>query len=325
MKILLFILLAYTLHAEILQVKQLFNYKTVTVEKKEVSSARVYYGKTVVDESRVRDISLRFDAFVTKLFGDESYKYIKKGDPLFRLYSKEVVSLLEELALSRNISGNAAANARRKLKLLGLEELTGAEKSTGTFLYPSPSEGYIISKTVNEGSFAKRGKRLMQIVDFSSLWVIADIYQRDMGDIRPGQLAEIKVEGFPPVEGRVAFLYPKVDIASQTVPVKIVLSENKRLFPGLFAKVKLFSEKKTQLILPKTAVLQKGEKQYVFIPEGEGTFTPREITAKRFDSHTFSILSGLEEGERVVDKALFLLDSDALTNGLYETEEDDDW
>ncbi len=325
MKLLMILLLGYTLHAEILQVRQLFNYKTATVTKRTLHAVKTYYGKTAVDETKVYDVTLRFDAFVTKLYADETYQKVRKGQPLFRLYSREVVSLLEELKLSRTLSRRAAANTRRKLRLLGLGNLADGKRSD-TFDYAAPAEGYILSRSIQAGSFAGRGRRLMQIADFSTLWVIADIYQRDLPFVHNGTKAKIEVEGFPAVEGSVEKIYPKVDPATQTVPVRIVLHDNRRLFPGLFAKIRLLAATRTGLVLPKTAVIEKGGKQYVFLPEGEGRFAPKAIVAKRFNSHEYLILSGLKEGEKVADKALFLLDSDALTNGLYsDADEDEDW
>ncbi|RUM65751.1 MAG: cation transporter [Sulfurospirillum sp.] len=315
-----------TLQAEILQVRQLFNFKTVTVEKRVSAETKTYYGKTAVDESRVRDVALRFDAFVTRLYADKKFMKVQKGDPLFRLYAKEVVSLTEELAISAKLSASALRNARRKLRLLGVPRLAAQKKAVESFDYFAPSDGYIISKKINEGSFAKRGERLMQLADFSRLWVIADVYQKDIAVLHEGMPAKIKVEGYPEVKGRVGFLYPTVDTAKETVPVRIVIDKNDKLFPGLFARVKIALRQKEQLILPKTALLQKGDKLYVFVPEGAGTFSPRQIKARRIDSRHFAVLEGLKEGDKVVDKALFLLDSDALTNGLYESdEEDEDW
>jgi len=326
MKLLVILFLTLSLNAEILQVKQLFNFKTVTVQKRLASVTRSYYGKTAVDESRMQDVTLRFDAFVTKLYADKRFMKVKKGDPLFRLYAKEVVSLTEELAIASKLSKNAVKNAQRKLRLLGLPQLAKSRKAVETFDFYAPADGYIVSKSVNSGSFAKKGAQLMQIADYSKLWVLADVYQGDIGLLHEGMKARISIEGYPTAEGIVTYIYPKVDAKTQTVPVRIVIDKNQRLFPGLFAKVKLLISQKEQLVLPKSAIVEKGGKQYVFLPEGDGTFSPREIKAKHIDSRYFTVKEGVSEGEKVVDKALFLLDSDALTNGLYESdEEDEDW
>lgn len=324
MKFLILIFLAFTLEAKILEVKQLFNFSTIEVKKEKFPQSHIYYGKTAVDESRVFDISLRFDAFVTKLTADKSYMKVKKGDLLFRLYSKEVISILEELKLSKNISKQARKNALLKLKLLNLQGLKDSKSFASDFSYFSPKSGYIISKDIHEGSFVKRGQKIMQIADFSTMWVLANIYQKDASVIKKGMHAEVKIDGFNSVSAKVDFIYPKINNKDQTIPVRIVIDNNTKLFPGLFAKIKITTNSQSQLILPKTAIIQKGDKSYVFIPQSDGSFNPKEIQAKQISSKYFAITQGLSEGDKVVQKALFLLDSDALTNGLYD-EEDDDW
>ncbi len=318
--------LTLTLHAQIPQLRQQFNFTTVTVEKRSAAVVKKYYGKTVPDERRIHDVTLRFDAFVTELFADTRYRQVKKGEPLLRLYSKEVLALAEELVLSRRLSASAARNAARKLRLLGLEHLTKIKKVPETFSYFSPAEGYIVSKEVNRGSFAPKGKVLFQIADFSTIWVIADIYQRDIAQIHEGMRAKVSIEGYPDAVGKISYIYPRVDPKSRTIPVCIELKNESNLFPGLFATVRIESTPGERLLLPKTAIVRKGEKYYVFIPEGEGEFTPREVKAYRFDSIYYAVTEGVEVGEKVADKALFLLDSDALTNGLYESDaEDEEW
>ncbi len=325
MKTVILLLIAVTLNAKILEVKQLFNFKSVTVKKELLQKSRTYYGKTAVDESRVKEISLRFDAFVTKLYADKSYTYIKKNEPLFRLYSKEVLSLTQELSVSKNLSKAAVKRAVYKLRLLELENLSKTSKMLYDFDFFSPYEGVIIQKNVLEGSFAKSGKTLFQVADFSTLWVIAEVYQKDIPLIKKGMNAKVVIEGFGAFDAKVDFIYPKVDPKSQSVAVRLVIKNDKNIFPGLFAKIEIVFDKKERLVLPKSAVLQKGDKSYVFIPQSEGSFIPKEISAQKIDSNYFEITDGLKEGDKVIDKALFMLDSDALTNALYESDEDEDW
>ena len=324
---LLALLVAFSvMDAEILQVKQLFNFKTVPVRKEVRAVSHTYYARTAVDERRVRTVSLRFSGFVSRLYADSRYRFVHQGEPLFRIYSDAVSDAVEELRLGRRFSKETRRNAFLKLKLLGVSYLAkGGMDGNYTFDFRSPFSGYIIEKKIDEGSFVPKGKTVLKIADFSELWVIADIYQKDRRVIRPGMDAQIEVEGFGRFKGRVDMLYPTVDPKTQTIPLRIVLQNDAGLFPGLFAKVTLFEKAKTRLVLPRTAVLKKDTKQYVFIPQPDGTFLPRAITAKRIDAQRYEIVSGLSEGEKVADKVLFLLDSDALTNALYDTDEDEDW
>ncbi len=325
MKTVIFLFIAISLNAKILEVKQLFNFKTVSVKKEVVQKSRAYYGKTAIDEQKIKEISLRFDAFVTKLYADKSYLYIKRGEPLFRLYSKEALSLIEEFKISKKISQTALKRARFKLRLLDLKNLNKLSKTVYDFDFISPYEGYIIEKNVFEGGFAKRGKILFKIADFSSLWVIAEVYQSDLNLLKEGMYANVFIDGFGKIDAKVDFIYPKADPKTKTIQVRLVIDNKKNIFPGLFAKIELIYDKKERLILPKSAILQKGDKSFVFIPQSDGLFIPKEISANQINSTLFEIKEGLNEGDKVVDKALFLLDSDALTNALYESEEDEDW
>ncbi len=312
--------------AEILRVKQLFNFTTVTVRKEVRAVSHTYYARTAVDERRVKAVALRFSGFISKLYVDSKYRLVRKGEPLFRIYSRSVSDAVEELRLGRHFSKETRRNAFLKLKLLGVSYLTkGGMDGNYTFDFRSPFSGYIVDKKIDEGSFVPKGKTVLKIADYSTLWVIADVYQRDRRFIRSGMDAQIDVEGFGRFKGRVEMLYPTVDPKTQTIPLRIVVQNSAGLFPGLFAKVTLSEKAKTRLVLPRTAVLEKDAKQYVFIPQPDGTFIPRAIAARRIDAKRYEILSGLSEGEKVADKVLFLLDSDALTNALYDSDEDEDW
>lgn len=324
--ILALILMFSVADADILRVKQLFNFKTVSVRQEVRAVSHTYYARTAVDERRVREVALRFSGYVSKLYADSRYRFVRKGEPLFRIYSETVSDAAEELRLGRRFSKETRQNAFLKLKLLGVSYLSkGGMDGNFTFDFLSPFSGYIVEKKIDEGSFVPKGKTALKIADYSTLWVIADVYQRDRRFIRNGMDAQIEVEGFGTFKGRVDMLYPTVDSKTQTIPLRIVLQNDAGLFPGLFAKVTLSDKAKTRLVLPRTAVLEKAAKQYVFIPQPDGTFLPRAITAKRIDAQRYEIVSGLSEGEKVADKVLFLLDSDALTNALYDTDEDEDW
>jgi Cu(I)/Ag(I) efflux system membrane fusion protein len=326
MKILWLLLLAFTLEAKILEVKQLFNLQKVSVKKISIEDTKIFYGKTEIDESRIKDVTLRFDAFINKLFVDKEYQYIKKSQPLFNIYSKEAISTHHEFIISKSISKAAKIDAVRKLKLLGLSELTKTSRAIYDFNFKSPYSGYVIEKNINDGGFIKKGKTLLKIADFSKLWVIAKVYQKDITFIEKGMKATINIDGFEPTMGKIDFIYPTLEKKDKTIKVRIILDNpNLTYFPNLFAKIEFKKTKREILALPKSAVLQKAGKYYVFVPVGDAEFEPKEIKAKRLNSDIFEIQSGLNEKQIVIDKALFMLDSDALTNSLYDNLEDEDW
>ncbi len=328
-------LLAFTLDAKIIEVSQLFNKKIISVKEQSISFKKSFYADTTTDESRIVDIVTRYDGFIDKLYADKTLKFVEKGSPLFKIYSDDVISVQMELLLAKKLQNRNSPlyrSAYSKLVAFGLGKKTlraikNSPKKIENFTIYSPVSGYIMQKNINNGSFVKRGKLLLQIVDLSKLWIIVKVYQKDLDFINNGMQAKIEIDGVETkLTGIVDFIYPKLDNKTKSVDVRIVL-DNKELkvYPNMFAKVDFLKPPKSMLTLPKSAVLNKGDKYFVFKPINKKEFEPIEITAKRIDSKKYEIISGLQKGDEVIDKVLFMLDSDAVTNGLYDSEEDEDW
>lgn len=332
MKILILLLTFFlSLHAKIIEVDQLFNKTYADVSEKSISFNKTFYAKTMLDESKVVDINTRFDGFIEKLYANKSYMYVDKNKPLLSLYSDEVVSAIQELNLAKKLGKNHAIykSAYNKLISLGLHVnalskiLNDTKEEINVDIY-SPISGYIVQKSLNEKSFIKKGALLFQVADLSKLWVIAKIYQQDIDFISEGMSAKVSIDGKEGmIHGVVDYIYPNINEKDQSIDVRIVLDNPKlNLFPNMFAKVDLYRPVQKMLTLPRSAVLTKGQKHYVFKPLSDREFEPVLIEAKRIDAQTFQILEGLEVGERVIDKVMFMLDSDAITNGLYDSDEE---
>jgi len=329
------VMLALALDAKIIEVNQLFNKKIVSVKEQNISIKKTFYANTVMDESKVVDIVTRYDGFIDKLYADKTLMYIDKNSPLFKIYSDDVISAQMELLLAKKIQSRNSSlykSAYNKLVAFGLSNKTlrsikNSSKKIKNFDVYSPVSGFIMQKNINEKGFVKKGKLLFQIVDLSELWVIVKVYQKDLNFIQEGMDATIKIDGVDKkIKGKVDFIYPKIDNKTKTIDVRVII-ENKeqKLFPNMFAKVDFSKPPKTLLTLPRSAVLTKGDKHFVFKPIDEKEFEPVSVAAKRIDSRKFEIISGLKEGDKVIDKVLFMLDSDAVTNGLYDSDEDEDW
>jgi len=317
----LFLVLFSFIDAKVLEVKQLFNKKIVKVVKKEVGITKKLYASTKIDESRVYDLTLRFSGFVEKLYANKSFLEVKKGDELFSIYSDAISNIYEELKISKNPI--IKKSLQKKLKLLGVNSQIKDDYTVSVF---SPYNGYIIEKKINQGSFLKSGQVALKIADFSTIWVIAKAYQSDIGKFKVGDEVVVKVDSVGRFKAKIDYIYPTLNPKTKTFDVRVVLqNKNKRVIPNLFATVFVLTKKKTMLTLPKSAVLTKGEKRYVFVPLKNGEFEPKEVKARRIDSKTYEILSGVKEGDRVIDDALFMLDSDAITNALYDNDDDEDW
>lgn len=332
MKILILLLTFFlSLQAKIIEVDQLFNKTYADVSEKSISFNKTFYAKTMLDESKVVDINTRFDGFIEKLYANKSYMYVDKNKPLLSLYSDEVVSAIQELKLAKKLGKNHAIykSAYNKLISLGLHVnalskiLNDTKEEINVDIY-SPISGYIVQKSLNEKSFIKKGALLFQVADLSKLWVIAKIYQQDIDFISEGMSAKVSIDGKEGmIHGVVDYIYPNINEKDQSIDVRIVLDNPKlNLFPNMFAKVDLYRPVQKMLTLPRSAVLTKGQKHYVFKPLSDREFEPVLIEAKRIDAQTFQILEGLEVGERVIDKVMFMLDSDAITNGLYDSDEE---
>lgn len=318
------------LNAQILEVEQLFNRKTTKVQKEEIGISKSFYGQMSVDETKVYDVVTRFDGFVTKLYADEQYKFVKNGEPLFTLYSDEINSISGELQIAKRFNQNLVNSNIEKLKSMGLNTKTINEivtsKNKDEITIYSPTNSIIFKKNINNGSFIKKGNLLLQLASLDELWFIASVYQKDLNFINKGQSAKIFVDGLDEaIDSTVDFIYPIINKDTKTVDVRFIVSNKEmKLLPNMFAKVQIKQTQKEMLSLPKSAVLSKGDKYFVFQFLSKTEFEPIEIKAKRIASNKYEILDGLEEGQEVIDNALFLLDSDAVTNGLYSSD-DDNW
>ncbi len=325
-KILGIIVFCSLLFSNEITVEQLFNIKLVEVKKLQISESSRYYGYVVQNEKNIYDHNIRFSGFVERIYADETYLNIKEGDRLFDIYSNEIITaqseLLNAIAFKQDRAKKAAVE---RLILLGVEKSTIEEiekKRVVKELIPvyAKNSGIIYKKNINKGSFLKAGETAYEIVDIRKLWVEAKIYQNDLGSIKEGMSTRLFFDGVDEsYSSKIDKILPSVDLNEKSVNIRIEVENSKlELFPGMFAKVDIIKDNREMLVLPKSAVLIKDDIFVVFKKsEYEGEYDPIEIEARKIDSHNYEVISGLEEGEEVADKALFMLDSDAQINGLY--------
>ncbi|KAB7887750.1 HlyD family efflux transporter periplasmic adaptor subunit [Poseidonibacter ostreae] len=326
------ILTISVMNAKIIEVEQLFNKKTTLVKEEKIGITKSFYGKTKIDESNVVDIVTRFDGFITKLNANKNFMYVKKGEPLFSIYSDDILSIQKEIQVARSINKNLYRSSLEKLKVLDLakEEINKIKKNKSSIdgiKILSPINSIVIKKNINNKSAVKKGKLLLQLADINKLWFIAQVYQKDLTFIKNDMSAYIYIDGLTQaIKSKVDFIYPMVNEKTKTIDVRFIIdNKDLNLYPNMFASVKIKSLNKTILTLPKTAVLTKGSNHYVFKPISNREFEPIKVEAKRISSNKYEISDGLEKGDKVINNALFLLDSDAITNALYNSDSDDDW
>ena len=318
------------LNAQIIEAKQLFNKKVVKVKKEEVNITKSYYGITKIDESSLVDIVSRFDGYITKLYANKTYMTIKKDAPLYSIYSQEIQSIQGELEIAKEFNKNIYNSSLQKLDNLAItkkeqEKIKNRKIDSNGILITSPVNGILIEKNINNSSSVKKAEMLLQIASLDKIWFIASIYQNELAYIKKDMIASINIDGInKSINTKIDFIYPIFDDKTKTVDVRFIVdNQDYELVPSMFGKVNIEVSKDVKLTLPKTAVLKKSDSYYVFKPLDDGNFEALKIDAKRITSNKYEILGGLNENDEVINNALFLLDSDAQTNALYESDNEE--
>jgi membrane fusion protein, copper/silver efflux system len=312
--------------------QQLIGLKLVAVSHGTVGGAWRTVGRVAVDETRVRHINLKVPTFVEQIFVDFIGKAVKKGEPLFSVYSPELFSAQEELLLAlrtqKTLSRSATmtgegdalvAAARRKLELWDVPdteiqriEQTGTAMKSITFY--SPISGVVTKKDVVEGMKLEAGAMPYEIVDLSQVWVFAEVYESELRHVKVGMAATMTLKAFPNREfkGKVSFLDPLLDPLTRTVKVRLVFpNPTGELRPEMFGEVTLQGAVREGLRIPVDAVIESGTKSIVFVSLGEGKFQPRQVETGDRDGTNVEVLSGLDDADQVVTRANFLIDSES--------------
>jgi len=325
------LLISGFLQAEILDAKQLFNKSTIKVVKEEVSFDKSFYGITKIDESSITDIVSRFDGYITKLNANKKYMSIKKDEPLYSIYSQDIQSIQNELQVAKNFNQNIYQTTSARLENLAIskaeqQKIKDGKVDSNGIVVTSPMNAIVLEKNINQSSAVNKGVMLLQLASVDKIWFIASVYQSDLEYIKKDRDAKISIDGLnEKMLAKVDFIYPIFDEKTKTVDVRFVLdNKDLKLVPSMFGKVDINIKKDVMLTLPKTAVLKKANDYYAFKPLANGEFKPVKIEAKRVSSNKYEILGGLEQNDEVINNALFLLDSDATTNALYKSD-DENW
>ncbi len=314
--------------------RQLIGLRTATAERRSLARTIRAVGLVRYDETRLADVNVKLDGWIRDLFVDATGRFVRQGDPLFTLYSPELLATQSEYVLAlksrdqlrqsqiadaREQAERLVEAARRRLDLWDLPadqvarlEATREPQTTMTFM--SEVTGYVIEKRVLKGMRIMPGESLYKIADLSVVWVEADVYEREIGLIARGQQARVTLDAYPgeTFRARVVYIYPYVDEASRTVRVRFELANARgRLKPGMYANVELSLPLGASVVVPVNALVDSGRRQIVFVSRGDGHFEPREVkVGQRFDQFV-QILDGLSAGEEVAASANFFIDADS--------------
>jgi Cu(I)/Ag(I) efflux system membrane fusion protein len=286
-------------------------------------------GAVEVDERLIYAVESRAEGWVEQLRVRAVGEPVKQGQVVAGVYSPELYSAQEELALAAK-SGDAdlVAASRQRLALLGLSagQIAQVEKSGKAqrqALIASPRGGVVTELNVREGQKVMPGMPLMRIADLSRVWVTVEIPESLAGTVSQGRRAEARLTAVPGkvFEGRVDYVYPNLDPVTRTVRARIVF-ENRaaELKPGMYANVAVrgAAGKAATLMIPSEAVIRTGKRNVVIVAEGAGRFRPAEVTLGPEHEGQIVILEGLAEGQSVVTSGQFLLDSEASLRGAYQ-------
>jgi len=286
-------------------------------------------GVVRIDERMVTVVTLRAEGYIEALHVNTTGQNVKAGEPLFRLYSGPLVQAQLEYALAIKAvrathDSNEAAmidGAVKKLRSLGLPEARINEiRANGnvprTIEWPSPANGAVIEKKVLNGQRVMPGDELYRIADLSTIWVIAEVSEQDIGRVTPGNTASVTFRAFPsnPVEGRVTFIYPELKPETRTARVRIeVPNPDGRLRADMYADVVVHAgTNETPVVaVPDSAIIDSGTRQLVLIAKGEGRFEPRPVKIGRRGDGYAEILDGVKKDDEIVTTATFLIDAES--------------
>jgi membrane fusion protein, copper/silver efflux system len=304
------------------------------VEVRELSDEIRAVGNVAVDERRQAYVQTRFSGWITRVFADANYQYVRKGQPLFTIYSPQLVTTEQEYLLARKNSGLLAQStvpgvasgaeslltaARERLQQWDIpsREIQHLEK-TGEVRHDleidSPVSGYITERNALPNLYVQPATRLYTIADLSTVWVYAEVFQSDISQIRRGQPAIVTSDAHPgrTFHGRVDFIYPEVNMATRTAKVRLVFQNpGLKLTPGMFVNVSLQVPLGRRLAIPVSGVFHTGTRNIVFIDHGGGYLAPQDVTLGPRAGDYYSVLKGLKQGEKIVTSANFLLDSES--------------
>ena len=314
--------------------QQLVGVRTAPVERRAVTQPIRAVGTVRYDETRLADVNVKVDGWIEELYVDYTGQFVEVGQPLFTLYSQELLTTQQEYLLAlesrdrlqdspiadaRLYADRLVEAARQRLALWDLspEAVEGLEEGrepSRTMPFRSPATGFVIAKQATQGQHVSAGESLYTVADLSEVWVEADLYEEELSLVSVGAQATVSVAAYPgePVQGRVIYIYPFVEEQTRTVRVRLALPNPRgRLKPGMYADVALDASLGESVVVPTNALLDSGAEQHVFVSHGDGYFEPRPVVVGRRLGDTVQILEGLEGGEVVATSATFFLDSES--------------
>ena len=282
-------------------------------------------GYVDLDETRISHIHLRTSGWIERLLVKSEGDRVKKGQLLFELYSPELVNAQEEYVEARR-SGNRGLIRASKERLLALglspaqiKTLSKTRKPQRLVRTYAPQDGILQSLKIREGMYVMPATTIMSLVDLSSVWLVAEVFERQADWVKEGQAAEVRLPYLPGRiwEGNVTFVYPELDPKTRTLKARLQFDNpDEALKPNMYADVVIYGGPKRDIVfVPREALIRSGDKDRLVVALGEGRFQSREVLAGIEAGDWIEIVKGVGEGEEVVTSAQFLIDSEASIKG----------
>ena len=314
--------------------RQSIGLQIATVEKKELSSLIETTGMVEPDEQLEGSVQTRFAGWIRQVFVNQTYQFVRKGQPLFTIYSPDLVATESEyliaLNAARRLGGSSiesvasgaqslSAAALDRLKLFGVpaREIARLQRQGTTHdevEIDSPMTGYVVERNALPNMYAQPDTKLYAITTLSSIWIYAAVFQDQLGQVKVGDPVTVTVDAYPghTFEGRVDFIWEAMDPNTRTARVRCSFTNPEQLLKlGMYVAVAITPQLGRGLVIPDSGVFRTGTHDVVFIDRGDGYLTPTEVELGPHLDHNFQVLKGLQAGQRIVSSANFLIDSES--------------
>ena len=314
--------------------QQLIGVRTATVERQSLVRTVRTTGQLTSDETKLAHIHVKVNGYIDKGYVDYIGQLVKKGQPLFTLYSPDLVATEEEYLIAKRGakemgssqfpdvaqgSQSLLRSTRERLKLWDItdeqiKKLDETGEVTKTLTFYSPVSGFVTDRKAFPQTAVTPDMDLYAISDLSTIWVNADVFEYEVPFVKVGQTADMELSYYAgkTYTGKITYIYPTVDPISHTVKARIEFANpNFDLKPQMFANVQLKINYGKQIVVPQEAIMDSGDKQYVFVVHNGGVFEPRVIQMGAKLEGNVVVLSGLNAGETIVTSGNFLIDSES--------------
>lgn len=295
--------------------------RTATVQRKTLKEKIFTVGYVKYDANKLIHIHPRVSGWIDKLYVTATGDPTQQGEPLYALYSPELVNAQEELLLALNRNNQQLLRAAQdRLEALHIpasfvEKLKQSKVVEQSVTFYSPQDGFIDNLNIREGFYVQPGTTLFIVGAIDRVWVEVEVFERQASLVKQGEAVSMTLDYLPGVtwQGKVDYIYPTLDQKTRTMRLRVEFDNpEKKLLPNMFAQVVIHSEsEEALLVIPREALIRTGIQDRVVLALGEGRFKSVEVKVGRQDREQIEILAGLAEGETVVTSAQFLLDSES--------------